>query len=262
MAAPLVSIIAPAHNAVRFFDAWVASIETQRYEPLEVVLVDDGSSDELAERASRGPAWLRYLRQEQQGPAAARNAGIRTATGELIAFLDLDDLWAPGHLRRAAEAFKRSPAAGIAQGLIRNVTVDDDGRLCYCSRSYRFLNLGAAVFRRRVFDKCGLFNETMRFAEDFDLITRCWEQGIHKVNIDEVSLLYHRHDNNMTTGKSNVELGAIRVYKQHLDRVRAGLAPDDAGERLQVGFPQYIGQTIQPHDQGLREPVDLEEVRS
>ena len=129
MTTPLVSVIAPAHNAAQFFDTWVASIGAQLYEPLEVVLVDDGCTDGIAGRASAGPVWLRYLRQDQRGPAAARNAGIRASTGELIAFLDLDDLWAQGHLRRAAQALEQHPEAGIAQGLIRNVLTGADGRL-------------------------------------------------------------------------------------------------------------------------------------
>jgi glycosyltransferase involved in cell wall biosynthesis len=259
--ARLVSIVAPAHNAAGFLDSWIASIEGQRYAPMEAVLVDDGSSDHLAERAGRCPSWVRYIRQENQGPAAARNTGIRTARGDYLAFLDLDDVWAPGHLRRAVAALERDPQAGIAQGLIRNVVSDESGRVYYCSRAYRFLNLGAAVFRRSVFERCGLFDHRLRFAEDFDFITRCWEQGIRKLNLEDVSLLYHRHGGNMTNGRSTVDLGAIRVYKLHLDRVRAGVAPADSGARLQVGFPQYIGQTIQPHDQGLREPVVFGESR-
>ena len=251
----LVSIVAPAYNAAEFLNSWIASIEAQAYGPVEAILVDDGSSDDLAEKAARCPSWVRYLRQDNQGPAAARNTGIRAAHGKYLAFLDLDDLWAPGHLARAVRALDQEPAAGIAQGLIRNVVTDPRRGVCYCSRAYRFLNLGAAVVRPWVFERCGLFDGDLRFAEDFDFITRCWEQSVLKVNIEEVSLLYHRHEANMTNGKSTVDLGAIRVYKRHLDRVRSGRAPADAGKRLQIGFPQYIGRTIQPHDEGLREPV-------
>jgi glycosyltransferase involved in cell wall biosynthesis len=117
MSKPRISVIAPAHNAAAFFPAWIESIRGQCYESLEVLLVDDGSSDNLAElaEASANPP-IRYLRQDQRGPAAARNAALRAATGEMIAFLDLDDLWAPGHLLRCAEALERRPDAGIAQG--------------------------------------------------------------------------------------------------------------------------------------------------
>jgi glycosyltransferase involved in cell wall biosynthesis len=252
---PLISIVAPAHNAARFFDSWINSIESQGIFGLEVILVDDGSSDDIAERVSRRPDGIRYLRQDNQGPAAARNAGIRASSADLIAFLDLDDRWTPRHLERCMNALEANAASGIAQGRIRNVITDSEGGLQYCSPAYRFLNLGAAVFRRSVFERCGYFDIRLRFAEDFDFITRCWEQGVRKIDLDEVSLLYHRHESNMTNQKSVIELGAVRVYKLHLERLRAGAAPADAREWMQVGFPQYIGQTVVPHDQGMREPV-------
>lgn len=256
---PLVSIVAPAHNAARFFDSWLSSITSQRISALEIILIDDGSSDDIADHVARCREPIRYLRQENLGPAAARNAGIRASGGDLIAFLDLDDQWAPRHLERCMNALQANPGAGIAQGRIRNVITDSDGKLQYCSPAYRFLNLGAAVFRRLVFETCGYFDTRLRFAEDFDFITRCWEQGVRKIDLEEVSLLYHRHESNMTNQKSVIELGAVRVYKLHLERLRAGTAPADAGERLQVGFPQYIGQTLVPHDQGMREPVAFQE---
>ena len=126
---------------------------------------------------------------------------------------------------------------------------------CYCSEPYRFINLGASVFRKWVFDRCGLLDERLRFAEDFDFMTRCWENGVLKLNLEEVSLLYHRHDGNMTKGLSNVDLGAIRVYKRRLERMRAGQVDPALARELKIGFPQYIGCTIIPHDQGLREPI-------
>jgi glycosyltransferase involved in cell wall biosynthesis len=259
---PPISVVAPAHNAARFFDAWINSIESQGIFGLEVVLVDDGSSDDLAERVSRRPDGICYLRQDNRGPAAARNAGIRASRADLIAFLDLDDLWAPRHLERCIHALDANANSGIAQGRIRNVIANSEGGLHYCSPAYRFLNLGAAVFRRSVFETCGYFDTRLRFAEDFDFITRCWEQGVRKIDLDEVSLLYHRHESNMTNQKSVIELGAVRVFKLHLERLRAGEAPADARERMQVGFPQYIGQTVVPHDQGMREPVVLEKAAS
>lgn len=250
----LISVIAPAFNATAFYDAWLASIQCQRYPNLEVVLVDDGSTDGLRERARSGPAFLRYLRQENLGPAAARNAAIAAATGELMAFLDLDDLWEPGHLHRLASALRAEPEFHMAQGLIRNFLLGEDGRAYYCSMPYRFINLGSFVFRRRVFDECGVFEESMRFAEDFDLIVRCWERGMRKLDIDELSLLYHRHETNMTSGKTAIEMGVVAIYKRHLDRLRAGKVKP-LPERLAVGYSEYIGRSVWPFDDGLREPV-------
>jgi glycosyltransferase involved in cell wall biosynthesis len=253
-AGPLISVIAPAFNATAFYDAWLASIQAQNYPNLEVVLVDDGSTDGLSERAQNGPAFLRYIRQDNRGPAAARNAGIAASTGELIAFLDLDDLWAPGHLSRLSKALEAQPDLQIAQGLIRNFLYDH-GRACYCSRPYRFINLGSAVFRRCVFDQCGVFEANMRFAEDFDFIIRCWEQGMRKQDIQELSLLYHRHENNMTHGKNVVEMGVVAIYKRRIDRLRAGKIKPAAPGDLEVRYWDYIGASVWPFDEGIREPI-------
>lgn len=251
---PRISVVAPARDAAAFFDGWLATIRAQAWSPLEVVLVDDGSCDDLCARAAAGPEWLRFLRRPPRGPATARNAGLAAATGELVAFLDLDDLWAPGHLRRLARALRADPEAGIAQGRIRNVCTDAAGRTWYCSRPYRFLNLGACVFRREVLEACGGFDESLRFAEDFDLMARCFERGVRKLPVEEVSLLYRRHEGNMTRGRSIVELGAVRVYKRRLERIRAGEVDPFVARRLRTGFWEYLGQTVPP-DEGIREPV-------
>jgi glycosyltransferase involved in cell wall biosynthesis len=256
---PLVSVVAPAYNAAVFFDSWIASIDSQGISDLEVILVDDGSNDDLAERVSRRPDRIRYLPQHNQGPAAARNAGIHAARADLIAFLDLDDQWTPQHLEHCVHALAADSGAGIAQGLIRNVITDEAGLLRFCSPPYRFVNLGAAVIRRSVLERCGHFDSRLRFGEDFDFITRCWEQGIRKIDLDHVSLLYHRHESNMTIGKSAIELGVVRVIKLHLERLRSGAASADACDWMQAGFAQYIGRTVSPPDQGMRDPVAAED---
>src|ERR1035438_10536343 len=199
---PVISIIAPAYNAANFYVGWLRSIRQQEYDNLEVVLVDDGSTDELPRLIRAAPGYLRYLRQDNRGPASARNTALAACTGELVAFLDLDDRWTPGHLKRLSEALLNQPQAGIAQGLIRNIADDAGGTAYFCSRAYRFINLGSGIFRRWVFEKAGPFDEALKYAEDFDFMIRCWEQGVRKIDVDELSLLYHRHAGNMTNGKT------------------------------------------------------------
>ncbi len=251
---PRISIIAPAYNAAAFFDEWLRNIEAQEYDNLEVLLVDDGSEDDLPERA-QASGGVRYLRQENRGPASARNTGIAACTGELVAFLDLDDRWTAGHLRRLSEALLRQSQVGIAQGLIRNVCCDPRGIPHFCSRTYRFINVGSSLFQRWVFDKVGRFDESLKYAEDFDFMIQCWEQGVRKVDVDELSLLYHRHAGNMTNGRTPMDLGAVLIYKKRLDRMRAGRIDLTMPRRLGIGYPEYIGCSVFPFDQGLREPV-------
>jgi glycosyltransferase involved in cell wall biosynthesis len=255
--ADLITVVAPAHNAADFYSGWLHSICAQEYQDLEVILVDDGSDDGLPSLAAQAPTFLQYIRQENRGPGAARNLAIRSSHGAFIAFLDLDDRWAKGHLQRLAAALRKDPQAGIAQGSIRKFLREPDGALSYCSEPYRFVNLGASLFRRDVFNRCGLFDEGLRFGEDFDLIIRCWEQGVRKIEVPDVSLLYYRHDGNMTNGKSIVDLGAVQVYKRRLDRMRSGFVDLKVIEARGIGFPDYIGRTAGPFDEGSREPVEL-----
>jgi len=257
-----VTVIAPARNATPFYGAWLRSIEAQHYEQLEVILVDDGSDDYaspdgLFAISQMAPAFLRYMRLEGVGPAAARNAALRASSGEYVAFLDIDDLWAPGHLQRLVAVLEEDADAGIVQGQIRKFLTDEDGSLMYCSHPYNFVNLGSAVYRRQVFEECGLFDEELRFGEDFDHTVRCWERGVRKVVLPSVSLLYHRHDGNMTKGKNTVDLGAVRVYKRRIDRMRRGLIDPQIVEQRAVSFTDYLGTTVGPFDEGIRELVEL-----
>lgn len=258
-----ITVVSPAWNASQFYPGWLRTLEAQDYPNLEVLLVDDGSEDQesrssLYSLTRTAPPFLRYFRQENRGPAAARNLAIRDSKADYIAFLDLDDLWAPNHLRRLAAALDETPDAGIAQGLIRKFIAAEDGNLYYCSDPYRFVNLGAALFRRGVFDQCGLFDESLRFGEDFDLIVRCWEQGIRKLEIPSVSLLYRRHDGNMTNGKSTVDLGAVQVYKRRIDRMRANRIDPAIVQARRVNFPDYLGRTVGPFDEGVREALEVQ----
>jgi len=232
----VITVVVPVYNGVHFVDEALASIDGQRHPDLEVVLVDDGSTDGLPELAARLPAHVRYLRQDNSGPAAARNLGIRSARGELIAFLDVDDRWTPGHLERLEQALRKSPEAGIAQGRIRQVVVALDGSE-HLSGPYRMPYLGSCLFRRWVFDRCGCFDEQMRRGEDYDLMCRAWEQDIPKCLVDEVSLLYRRHGANLT--QDDPRQGHVVVLKKRLERIRAGKV--DATAPRRAVFQDYIG---------------------
>jgi glycosyltransferase involved in cell wall biosynthesis len=257
-----ITVVSPARNATRYYSSWLQSIEAQEYQKLEVILVDDGSDDYespsgLRAVAQTAPDFLRYVRLDGCGPAAARNSAIELSSGAYVAFLDLDDLWTRGHLGRLSSALDEHPDAGIAQGLIRNFITNPDGELYYCSEAYRFVNLGAALYRREVFDQCGLLDPSLQFGEDFDLFVRCWERGIRKIEVPAVSLLYHRHEDNLTKGKSIVDLGAVRIYKRRIDRLRANLVDASLVTEQGVSYASYLGRTVDRLPKTLGELVEL-----
>ena len=97
--ADTVSVIIPAYNADKHVERAIDSALAQTLQPVEILVIDDGSRDRTAEFASRFPSPVRLIRQENGGPATARNRGAREATGDWLALLDADDWWFPDKLR-------------------------------------------------------------------------------------------------------------------------------------------------------------------
>lgn len=190
---PLVSVIIPAFNASRHIAANLASVFAQTFSDFEVILVNDGSSDtELMEQAIQ-PYLSRiiYLKQENRGPSAARNVGIRHARGEWIAFLDSDDVWLPVYLEEQLRFLSNDPALDMAY--CDAILADDSGRadktymqMCPSTGSVTFESLlfertqvitSGTVVRRQALINAGLFDEEIRWSEDHDLWLRVVHSG-------------------------------------------------------------------------------------
>ena len=216
---PLVSVVIPVFNGEGFLREAVESVLAQKYSPLEIIMVDDGSTDGTADVARSLPETVRYLHQTNQGPAAARNRGIERAQGSLIAFADADDLWPEDKLALQLPYLMRDPAAEIVMGRIQQVLLSETGAENFAEPAYS-VNLGSAIIRKSVFERVGLFDETMRYSEDVDWFMRAREGGAAIVTIDAVTLLYRQHDQNMTRGKSTSELNVLKALKRSLDRRR------------------------------------------
>ena len=203
----------------------VRRVLAQNYEPLEIIVVDDGSTDETAEIAARMKDDIHYIRQPNKGPSAARNRGLRQAKNDVIAFLDVDDYWADNVLRKYTEYLSDHPSVGIVQGLIqkvRNVSSDPGGGKPAFENAgdpYHFGNIGSALYRSEVFGAVGPFDETMRHAEDADWFIRAWEKNIPKVVLNEVMLYYRKHDDGITFGMDQ-RSDKFRLVKKHMDRYR------------------------------------------
>src|SRR5437667_12630279 len=110
---PLVSVVIPCYNGERYLAEAIESVLAQRYEPLEIIVVDDGSTDRSAEVARHFGDAVQYVCQPHAGAAAARNRGVGLATGDLIAFLDADDVWTEGRLARQVQVLEADPSVGM-----------------------------------------------------------------------------------------------------------------------------------------------------
>lgn len=202
---PRASVIIPVYNGERYLAEAIRSVRAQTLRPLEIIVVDDGSTDAtpqvIADLAVTSGVPVCAIRQPNCGPAAARNRGLELAQGDLIAFLDADDWWPETSLSRRADCLLRHPElAGVigATQLMVEVT-DAPGRPpAPWGVPQPSLNLGGALIRRSAFDQVGVFDEAFAYAEDADWLLRAREAGLRFGVHPAVALMARRHANNMT----------------------------------------------------------------
>jgi glycosyltransferase involved in cell wall biosynthesis len=108
-----ISVVIPTYNSAAFVVSAVESVLRQEHEPAEIIVIDDGSTDDTAQALAPYRQSIRYITQPNSGPAAARNRGVGAARSDWIAFLDADDVWLPGKLRRQVECMTSNPRAGL-----------------------------------------------------------------------------------------------------------------------------------------------------
>ena len=219
---PLISVIIPVYNGEKYISEAIENILRQEYPVLEIIVVDDGSTDKTAEVVNNLSVDVRYFSQQNAGPSAARNKGIKEASGKYIAFLDVDDLWPENNLNVLAEKLEKEKGSDVVRGYSQLFKDDSKGGKDYLGNpeeSYRYY-IGAGLYRRDVFNKVGLFDWRLIYGEDTDWYNRAKELRITIEWLDEVTLYVRRHGENMTEGKNILELNRLNTFKKILDRDR------------------------------------------
>lgn len=241
-----VSVIVPVYNGENFLAGVIQNICRQEYQPLEIIVVDDGSTDETAKVAAQFGEQIHYIYQSNQGPAAARNYGIKLAKGDMIAFLDVDDLWADYILGEFVNYLTANPDVDIVQGLIQRLQLNTTGCGEYqlVFEPYQFINLGSALYRKSVFDKVGMFDELLWDNEDTDWYMRAWELNVSKVVLPKIMLYYRKHDNNMTLQqKGQIYFGLLKIYKRCFERARTRSTQGITLAPQTISWLEYLGCT-------------------
>lgn len=180
---PRVSVVIPTYNCARFLGRTIESVLRQTYRDYEVIVVDDGSTDDTQKLISGYSGLVRYLYQENQGASAARNLAIARSGGEYIAYLDADDLWSPDKLARQVEYLDANPAVGFVhtevsvideQDLILHSRFNQEtGRAVPQGRCLRdilwrsHIQTLTVLERRTAFDKAGSFDLRLPVAQDY-----------------------------------------------------------------------------------------------
>jgi glycosyltransferase involved in cell wall biosynthesis len=220
----LISVIIPVYNGARFIHDSLKNILEQTKPPLEIIVIDDGSVDDSGTIVKSTYPDIHYRFQDNQGPAAARNAGLKIARGNTIAFQDIDDLWPENKLELQAKYLILNPTVEIVLGqtqiYIQKRNPTGEQIFDKYKDPWPSLSFGSALIRKSVFDTVGPLDETLQYAEDLDWFLKAKETGI-KINfLDETVLFYNRHGDNMTKQIVSDKKHFITALKHSLNRRR------------------------------------------
>jgi glycosyltransferase involved in cell wall biosynthesis len=228
-----VSVVIPAYNAERYVGQAIHSVLAQTCPPHEIVVVDDGSTDDTAAVVCRFGEPVRYLRQphrERGGAAQARNLGVDAAHGDLLAFLDADDLWVPDKLQHQIDALDATPTPDLVFVMARELVSPELGPVqrarleCRPAPTPAYL-AGSMLLARRTFLRVGPFNPTWEVGEMLDWYLRATELGLTEVVVPEALLLRRLHRENLGVRSRDARPDYARILKASLDRRRASAQP-------------------------------------
>ena len=222
---PLVSVIIPVYNARPWIRQALESVFAQTYRPLEVIVVDDGSSDGSLDIPASFPGVI-CLSQENKGPAAARNKGLALARGLFFAFLDADDLWLPDKLTRQIgfhleHAQQGGSLVHMRQFLSQGATLPPWVRPDVGRHDEAGYIPSALVVHRKAFEKVGLFDESLKTAEDADWFCRASDCAVPMAVIEEVLLMKRLHGGNLSFQSGGSQRNLLNAMRKSINRKRA-----------------------------------------
>jgi len=255
-AAPLVSVVIPCFNQAHFLTEAIESVFAQTYPHVEIVVVDDGSTDNTSEIAARYPG-ARCVRQENSGLAGARNTGLRRSNGEYLVFLDSDDRLLPDAIQLGLESLAERPECAFVSGQSRVIAQDGgvlwerqpqpaerDSYAALLRRNY-IATTAVVLFRRAVFEAVGVFDTSVDACADYEMylrIARTYPVCSH----DRVVIDYRLHGGNMSR---NAEL-MLEMFLKVLRRQRPYVRRDPGlraayREGLRMGGSEFAGRLVQ-----------------
>lgn len=229
----LISVIIPVFNGEKYLASAIESVFSQTYHPLELIVVDDGSTDGSGAIAKQHKD-IRYMYQSHQGVSIARNTGLAAAHGAFIAFLDADDIWLPSKLQIQIEYLRENPDVMYVITKINNFVepgTNIQPQILQSIIQNEQIQLSSIVARKAVFDRIGGFNPCYQVTEDFEWITRTKDAGISMVILPEV--LSHRriHSSNISiTQRSLCKAMRLKAIKESVRRRRNSRAEQHGKE--------------------------------
>ena len=231
-----ISVVIPAYNSAAFIADAITSIQKQSYPVFEIIVIDDGSSDDTLSVVQNLPGTIIYHKQDNKGPAAARNQGIRLASGLWVAFLDADDQWTPDKIKKQLAILARFPELHLIAGDMSEIAQDDTvltasvldkhqllgsflqdqgrpinnalGKLL----AKNFIPTGTVLVRRETLIAVGMFNEAIHYGEDLELWARI-AAYYPMTCLPEILMLRRLHNNNATYETASMLTDMVKVMK-------------------------------------------------
>ena len=220
----LISIIIPVYNCEKYISEAIQSILNQTYKPIEVIVIDDGSTDNTAKIAKKFTPDIKYIYQPKSGSAAARNRGIKIANGDAFAFLDADDIWIPNKLTLQSDAIRHDNSINIVSCYVQEFLSpeinDPQIEKKYCSQNpmpgYSSI---AMLITRETFFQVGLFKENLPIAAFIDWFSRAKEKKLNIKILPDILAKRRIHKNNKwITSSSNKKSIILGILKESIDR--------------------------------------------
>lgn len=246
-----VSAIIPAYNCEKYIVETIESVFAQTHKDIELIVVDDGSTDRTEEIIRSFGARLNYIRQDKNsGPSAARNRGIKESSGAYVAFLDHDDIWLPDKIEEQVRMLEREKDLALVYSNFYYINRSGSimGKLFDNIKPCRgfvfeelvisnFIPTSSVVIRKKVLDETGIFDERFLIAQDYDLYIRIAER--HKIDFIERPLLkYMVHPDGASKKRRRITLEeAIDIASFYRDKVKATNAR--IAQRLDHAIARY-----------------------
>jgi glycosyltransferase involved in cell wall biosynthesis len=215
------TVVMPLHNAAPWVGDAIASVLADADGLLELIVVDDGSTDDGAAIAESFGPPVRVVRQPCRGPSAARNLGIAQARGTLVGFLDADDLWVAGRPDPRRVLLEEDPEVDLVMARAQPVAGDPPRPF---GEPTVGIQLGTWLMRRSMLERHGGMDETLRHAEDVDWLLRLREAGVGLVLSDVVTTHYRLRDGSLTRDREATRHGLLAVLHASLQRRGEGAA--------------------------------------
>lgn len=238
-----ISVIIPAYNSAKYLSDAINSILQQTMKADEIIVVDDGSTDDTEAVLKKFKGNIRTVYQENAGTASARNRGLQMAQGDIIGFLDADDIWLKNKLELQLNLFQEYPEYETVIGLLKRIPISktEEALKMKIEDGEHATSLGSSLIKKQVFEKIGNFDDEMRFCDDVDLFLRIQDYGIKVLGHNDVVQLYRRHDQNITLNIDRSFHDLLRVFKKTVDRRR------ESGKNLpNIGNMSKIMEFWQP----------------